>query len=48
MVARAISGRKGVGLHYIANRTTPIEEEGLTAMNEGKLAADAVSVTRIG
>jgi len=23
MVARAITGRKGVGLHYIENRTTP-------------------------
>ena len=48
MVACAITGRKGLGLHYIANRTRAIEDEGLTATSNAKLASNAVSVTKIG
>ena len=48
MVARDIDCRKRVGLHYIANRTTRDEDEGLTATSDAKLVSNAVSVTKIG
>jgi hypothetical protein len=48
MVARAIIDRKRVGLHYIANRATRTDDEGLTAMSNPKIPSNAVSVTKIG